>query len=179
MALPFTAAAGVLECFQTALLLRPVAERPGQICMRAGSEVPFSVGLAEDLCCTGLAWVRVVSIEPLVVPIPGTANFPNADNACQQSGSVATLELGVARCQPFGDANAGPDCNAWTVLALRMDNDAADMRKAVCCYQTAVINDNNVMQVRRGIWEPFQTEGGCAGGTMRVEITYDCTDCEA
>lgn len=168
MSIPIEAADAVRVCLEAALAARPTP--PAQTCLRAGLEVPFSAGTNQDECCEGLAWVRVAQIQPV-------AELSGEDIPCPTSGYVVTLELGVARCSPFGDASTGPDCTTWTNLAILMDEDAAAMREAVCCYATAAADDDLVVQVRPGTWTPLDTSGGCAGGSMEATVTFDCSEC--
>lgn len=179
MALPFTLAAQLRDCLDAQWEAED-EDRPASICLRVGAEVPLNFGTASDECCSGLAWVRVVSIEPL--DAVGSAGSASVDNPCQQTGSEIVFELGVARCAPFGDASAGPTCAQWTALAFLVDQDARAMRRAVCCLTT----DPNgtldpdygpVFEVRRGRWEPMEIAGACAGGTLQVRVQIDCTDC--
>lgn len=173
---PFEIATALVVCLGVAY--EDDDERPAEICHRPGREAPLNWGTAQDECCTGLAWVRVATIEPVIDPT--TAN--NVDfNPCASGGSIVTLEMGVARCNPNGTKAAGPTCDQWTALAERMDLDAAAMRRAVCCAVDAVlgpdVGDRTVAHVRRGLWEPLDSSGGCAGGTMTVAVTLDCVDC--
>lgn len=170
MALPIEAADAVRACLEAALATRDTP--PAETCLRAGSEVPLNIGTNSDECCSGLAWVRVQQIEPVV-------SLTTEENPCQTTGFVITLELGVARCSPFGTAAAGPDCLTWTNLAILMDNDAAAMREAVCCYATAVAEEDPglILSVRPGVWLPLDSSGGCAGGTMQATVTFDCSEC--
>lgn len=150
--------------------------RPAEICHRPGDQVPFNVGTGQDECCSGLAWVRIARIEPVVSP--EDAQTPEF-NPCNSGERRVTFELGVARCNPFGTPEAGPDCGAWTALALRMDQDAAVMRRAVCCFRDSDDFDEygNVFRIRPGAWAPFDSSGGCAGGSMEVVVWLQCGEC--
>lgn len=179
MALPFTLAAQLRDCLDTQWGAED-ENRPGSICLRVGAEVPLNFGTAQDECCSGLAWVRVVSIEPL--DMGRSASAVDTDNPCQQTGSEIVFELGVARCAPFGTQAAGPDCAQWTALAFLVDQDAQAMRRTICCLTSdpngvADPDYGPVFQVRRGRWEPMEIAGSCAGGTMEVRVQTDCTDC--
>lgn len=150
-------------------------EIPAEICHRPGDQVPLNVGTAQDECCSGLAWVRVASVEP----VTDFAQAESADfNACNVDQRI-TFELGVARCNPFGDASAGPSCATWTALALRMDQDRVAMGSAVCCLaaSSALLEDQGVYRVRKGLWEPFPSSGLCAGGTLTVTVWMSCDEC--
>lgn len=165
------AAQQLLSCFDTAL--QEEASPPGEICLRVG-QVPYSVGLSEDLCCTGLAWVRVVSITPSI-------RFPQPDltpNDCQRSSWAVEFEMGAVRCMPFGDENAGPTCDQWTATFLQVDEDAAAMRRALCClYDLIADNLTMVEQVVSSSWTPVDSQGGCIGGTMNVTVQIQCSEC--
>lgn len=151
---------------------------PAEICHRPGSEVPLAAGLSQDECCSGLGWVRIAGIAPIVDP--GSAD-DILYNPCDTSGRRITFELGVARCNPFGTPERGPTCDEWTALALRMDMDARAMRRAVCCFQQSDDVDDmdgrKVYRVLGGSWEPLDSSGGCAGGIMTVTAWTNCTDC--
>lgn len=149
---------------------------PKEICHRPGAEAPFAIGTAQDECCSGLAWVRVVSVEP-VVEVLDTQD--PSFNPCASDTTRVTLELGVARCNPFGTREAGPTCAEWTALALRMDQDRAAMNQAVCCAKDAldVADGEEIYRMRRGVYEPFPSSGNCAGGTLLVSVWIDCAEC--
>lgn len=171
---PFEIADALRECLDTAF--DGDTGKPAEICHRPGNEAPLSFGISQDECCSGLGWVRIAGIAPVVDP--DEAQAPDF-NRCSANGRRITLELGVARCNPFGDASRGPTCEAWTELALRMDLDAAAMRAAACCFTAAndVGPEQEVYDVRPGAWEPLESSGLCAGGIMTVVVWTECGDC--
>lgn len=174
---PFEIADAFRACLDTALA---GPDKPAEVCHRPGNEAPLSLGVSQDECCAGLAWVRIAGIAPVVEPDESQA--PDFDK-CAANGRRITLELGVARCNPFGTAAKGPTCGQWTELALLMDNDAAAMRAAVCCFTSgadpvgAVGPGNEISDVRPGAWEPIDSSGGCAGGIMTVVVYTECGSC--
>lgn len=148
------------------------AETPAEICHRPGDEVPLNAGFTTDECCSGLAWVRVASVESVITDLDSeSASF----NPCYDRERRVTVELGVARCNPFGDASGGPSCEAWTALALRMDQDRAVMVRASCC--AAGVLGDDIIRLRVVRWEPFPSGGGCAGGTLTLSVWLDCSEC--
>jgi hypothetical protein len=172
---PFEVADALRACLDGAY--EGDAEKPAEICHRPGAEAPFSAGLSQDECCSGLGWVRISSIDPEVDPL-NSQGGTNDDNPCHQTGRRVTLELGVARCNPYGTAERGPTCDEWTALALRMDQDASAMRRAVCCFSASEVDDYGpVHRVRLDGWEPIDSSGGCAGGIMTVVVWMDCQEC--
>lgn len=171
---PFEIADALRACLAAAF--EGDAGIPAEICHRPGSEAPLSLGVSQDECCSGLGWVRVAGIAP----VPDTSEFEDPDaSPCETFQRRITLELGVARCNPFGDAAKGPTCEAWTELALRMDLDATAMRSAVCCFQEAneVGAGEQLLGVRPGAWEPIESSGLCAGGIMTVVVWTECNPC--
>jgi len=170
---PFEIAGVLVSCLDAAY--EDDAGKPAEICHRPGSEVRLDFGTTEDECCAGLGWVRITEIAQVVDP----DEAQNAGyNPCDTTGRRLTLELGVARCQPFGTAAKGPSCEDWTTLAARIDTDAARMRQAVCCTDDALVTDNStVYRILPGTWTPLDSSGGCTGGTLTVTVWLDCEDC--
>lgn len=163
----------LLACYETELESAP--NPPATICMRVGSEVPYSAGLSEDECCSGLAWVRVVRIYPSI-NFPSPADGPEI---CIQTSYAVELELGAARCHSFGTTAAGPSCDTWTAEFLQVDADAAAMRRAVlCCFAPQMEGLWGSDQFVMGEWVPFGAEGGCIGGTMSVTVQLECSECD-
>lgn len=168
MSMVSDAAQNLLNCFEAELLEAP--NPPANICLRVGAEVPYDAGLSQDECCEGLAWVRIARIYPT------NSRFPDQDNEphdCVTTSWGVDLEMGAARCKPFGDLQRGPSCDEWTALALQIDEDAAAMRRALCCFLPMVFSEN-LLPVE---WVPVATDGGCAGGTMMVTVQVDCLEC--
>lgn len=171
---PFEIATSLVVCLQTAY--EGDTGAPAEICHRPGQEAPLNFGTAQDECCTGLAWVRIASIEPVIDA--AAAEAPDF-NPCSSGDTRIVFELGAARCNPSGTQTAGPTCGQWTELAERIDLDAAAMRRAVCCANDVLpeLSNQSVYRIRRGRWEPLDSSGGCAGGTMEVTVWLDCNDC--
>lgn len=173
---PFDVADGLRACLVT--LFEGDPNPPAEICHRPGNEAPLSAGTAQDECCSGLAWVRISGIEPVLNP----DDVQNPDfNPCDHPERRVTIELGVARCNPFGTQERGPTCAEWTELAMRMDLDAYRMRQAVCCMasQSYVGPYAQVTRILPGAWEPIESSGHCAGGIMQVYAWLSCEECES
>jgi hypothetical protein len=116
--------------------------------------------------CGGQAWVRLSSAFP-------SSSFPNpADLTNNCFAPLAySLEVGVARCAPMGDAG-GP--NGYTpptldqqVEALRLQTaDIAAMRRAIqCCFGEA---DTDYILGQYD--QSFVNGGGCLGGVFTVTV---------
>lgn len=174
MSPPGDIAQALLACLDLAYQDMDEAIRPGQICLRVGT-VPYSIGTQENLCCTGLAWVRIVRIYP-------TTSFPLEDQtalACPASAYAVELEMGAVRCLPDHGAQSGATCEEWTAAFLAVDEDAATMRKALCCMEDNLGVHPVGEQFLPGQWSPVDGQGMCIGGTMLVTYGFDCRECPA
>jgi hypothetical protein len=134
--------------------------------IRVGEGIQANISPTEDECCSGLAWVRPVSIGP-------TNNFPTPESVwsnCPPGELAVELELGMLRCAPFmapgssDDALLIPTSAQHAQLAYRVMADAAAMRRAACCMIELGYS------VFVGSWSPAATETNCAGGTVRVTV---------
>lgn len=162
------AAQQLLSCFDTALQAGPNPPPDDNICLRVG-QVPFDVGLSQDLCCEGFAWVRVLRIDP--------ASTANPRNICPTGWDIE-LEMGTIRCLPFGDESMGPSCSDWTSVFLQVDEDASSMRRALCCVQDLMDEGTTLIEeLTPGTWTPIDGQGGCIGGSMPVTIRINCSEC--
>ena len=156
----------VLACLNTQITGGPFPIPGDKICLRFGERVNPTTGTSEDECCTGLAWVRVFGVDTLV--------DPDDDNGCFGPTVRIQLELGTARCIPFGTVGAGPTCDQWTEATLKMDADYVAMTQAVCCAAEVFEDMDSVNRVRVGEYQPFGPDGNCISGTLQMTIDYDC-----
>lgn len=160
----------MLACYD--LEISKVAEPPLYVQLRPGNVVAHLLSTVEDECCSGLAWVRPSSF------FPSSAVFPTQDSAPQPKGVTAwgiTLELGAVRCAPTPDANSIPTGDEWDAVTQAVMDDAAAMRRAICCFIDA--KPNRAKRVLPGIWQPLSIEGGCVGGILPVTIQGPTCDC--
>ena len=126
----------------------------------------------QDLCCSGLAWVRQTDI------FSSATDFPTPDTlqvwtGCGPQAWGVVFELGVARCAPTGDEYTIPTCQEWTDLQVLVNRDAKAMRAAFCC----MFNQLDPGSLAVGSWAPLPTSGGCAGGTWQVTIQVINSEC--
>lgn len=181
IALP--AALQLLGCFRTQLA--KLAKPPANVGLRIGNQTGPMVGPNVDECCEGLAWVRVAgnvpSWEDFAAP---TTTF----EPCGVKAYAVALELGVARCMPWGqgpDNLDPPSQEQWDDAAIDILNDDAAMRAAIrCCFPPAPtpVPGGPIIPIRAWImggWEPLPIEGGCTGGTrtVQVQVIPACEDC--
>jgi hypothetical protein len=80
--------------------------------------------------------------------------------------------MGVVRCAPTSGAATNPTCAQWTNAAEAVNDDAAAMREALCCFI-----ENHKGVVLPGIWEPLAVEGGCVGGFMQLLVRSTSCQC--
>lgn len=166
---PVARAQQLLECLRTAIQDGPYPIADEYVCLRFGNQVNPSLGTLTDECCTGLTWVRVVTVEG--VQDPSDPQY----NACLSAQRRLTLEMGTARCIPFGTVEQPTTCDQWTEATLKMDADHAAMEQALCCFRDVVQAQSfapDVIEV--GVYEPFGPDGGCISGTLQITLDYSC-----
>lgn len=166
---PVARAQQLLECLRQEIQDGPYPIADEHVCLRFGNQVNPSLGTLTDECCTGLAWVRVVQVDGL--QDPGAPDF----NACLSAERRLTLEMGTARCIPFGTVESPTTCDQWTEAALKMDGDLSAMEAALCCFRDVVASQPfapDVISV--GTYEPFGPDGGCISGTLQITLDYSC-----
>lgn len=159
----------LLDCFVQELA--KVQKPPAEVQLRPGISATAWVSANHNECCSGLGWVRVDSI------FPSSDVFPAQDEVPQPKGTsswAVTLELGVFRCAPAPDENSVPLGAEWDSVVQAMMDDAAAMRRAICCLETELHGRQRVLP---GQWQPLDVQGGCAGGFMTVTVRVPACDC--
>jgi hypothetical protein len=140
--------------------------------LRAGQIVDHLLGIGADECCEGLAWVR----PALFVPSSGV--FPEQDSSALKDGTrgwAITLEMGAIRCSPTPDENSIPSDDTWNAVVEAVMDDAAAMRRAICCFIDASPSRKGYVLPLQ--WEPIAIEGGCVGGTLQIVVRGPACDC--
>lgn len=161
----------LLACYEAELA--KMEDPPGSVGLRPGTVVGFLMSMADDECCSGLAWVRPDAFYP------SSAAFPNQDTVAQKQGTRAwavTLELGYVRCAPTPDASSIPSNDEWREVTQGVMDAAAAMRRAICCF----IDAQPTLRAQRvlpGQWQPVPVDGGCVGGFLPVTILGPACDC--
>lgn len=159
----------LLACFGQEIA--KVENPPKYVGLRPGNVVAHLLSsTGQDECCEGLAWVRPAPFYPT-----GTAPFPAQDEAPIKGGTRAwavTLEMGAVRCAPTSDAEDIPTNEEWDAATQAQMDDAAAMRRAICCF-----SEGRNGKVLPGLWEPLEIEGGCLGGVMQVTVMGPACDC--
>jgi hypothetical protein len=163
----------LLECLDQEI--SKVDNPPAYVGLRPGNVVAHLMSTSEDECCSGLAWVRPATF------VPSSGVFPVQDPAPIKGGGVRawaiTLELGAVRCAPTPDAESIPTTEEWDAVTQAVMDDAAAMRRALCCFIEA--DPRRSGRVLAGAWLPLDVEGGCVGGIMNITIQGPACDCSA
>src|ERR1041384_5337452 len=156
-----TAAEELLICLGTAAA--DISAPPANQSLRAGAAIALDISQTQNECCDGLAWVRVGD-EFLSNVFPGEDG--GLISSCGASSWEVELEAGIARCAATGDINSTPTYDDHYTLAVLLEEDAAAIRRAVCCF---------VAQWNAKMWKTsvsrlskFGPEGGCAGTIVTV-----------
>lgn len=161
----------LLACYDQELL--KVTTPPMHVGLRTGTVVDHLISLNDDECCEGLAWVRPENFYP------SSGTFPAQDDAPLPKSTLAwavVLELGAVRCAPTPDATSIPTDEDWDNNAQVIMDDAAAMRRAICCFVAKQPNRNR--RVLPGMWQPLSVQGGCSGGVLPVTIMGPICDCK-
>jgi hypothetical protein len=142
---------------------------PAEICLRAG-DVAYDIGPNGDLCCSGLAWVklrRYFQSDSLPNPI-------TTDAKCNHTRWALELEMGVLRCYPSGDAEGNPpSCAEHEAAVVQLDEDAQAMRQALCCFRGTPF----AREVVAGEYTTDGPLGGCIAGIQPLFVLLDCSEC--
>lgn len=153
----------VLACLEEAA--DQVEAPPLYRSIRMGDSAQANISPSEDECCSGLAWVRPVSIAP-------TNAFPTPESAytnCPPGELAVVVEIGMIRCAPImapgsDDAFLVPTAAQHAQTAFRVMNDAAALRRAACC----MIGRGYLVMI--GSWSPLPLEANCVGGSMQITV---------
>ena len=150
-----------------------VAHPPARVGLRPGTVVDFLLSTTEDECCEGLAWVRPALFYPSSSVFPLQDEQPPTPYVASWA---ITLEMGAARCSPTPPETSIPSVAEWNEVVQRVMDDAAAMRRAICCF-IAADPINRKRNVLPGQWQPLEVEGGCVGGTLAVTVRGPACDC--
>lgn len=161
----------MLACYEQEI--DKVASPPLYRGLRPGQIVDHMLSTTQDECCQGLAWVRPVLF------FPSSGKFPIQDEEPVPKGTSAwaiTLELGAVRCSPTPPEDTIPTDAQWNEVVQAVMDDAAAMRRAICCFIAAdpINRSRNVLPLQ---WQPLDTSGGCVGGTLQVVVRGPGCDC--
>jgi hypothetical protein len=171
----------LLDCLCVALADEHAeGDAPQFCCLRAGDNVAHDAGTELDLCCAGLAYVRIAGIFPTGAtgaPFPS----PETDTALTGCGPLAwgvSLQAGIMRCSPQGDERFPPTCDEWNEAARISAVDMKALRMAICCFLDSPTLDPGDVAI--GTIVPNGPAGGCmevSVGISVMRIANECNDC--
>jgi hypothetical protein len=160
----------LLQCLDEEI--SKVASPPLYVQLRPGTVVDHLLSTTDDECCRGLAWVRPVTF------VPSSGTFPAPDDAPMKGGPrswAVTLELGAIRCVPTPPPALLVTGEQWDAVVQAVMDDAAAMRRAICCFAAASPGRWSRMTI--GAWQPISVQGGCTGGILPVTLQGPACDC--
>jgi hypothetical protein len=160
----------LLECYEQELA--KVEFPPAYVHLRPGTQVDHLLSLGQDECCQGLAWVRPADFYPSSTAFPQPDEAPNRQGVL---GWAVTLELGAIRCAPTPEPSRIPTGDEWLAATTQVMDDAAAMRRAICCFIDR--KRGRAGLVMPGRWVPAPIEGGCVGGVLPVTVRGPACDC--
>lgn len=149
----------------TGVLVARTLNPPAHFALRTGQEVGFDLSQNEDLCCEGLAYVKINRVYP-------STEFPKEDedwSPCGPLAWAAELEMGIIRCAPVGDVDSMPTDSEWETATDLVANDSAAMRLAVEEFASRVAPLTDWMA---GSWSPIGPVGACVGGVQTVTVGW-------
>lgn len=147
------------------VLINRTDNPPMHFALRTGETVAHDLSQNEDLCCEGLAYVKINRVY-------ASTNFPEEDEdwfPCGPLGWAADLEMGILRCAPVGDVNSIPTDSEWADATELVANDSAAMRLALQNFADRI---DPLTDWRVQGWLPFGPAGACTGGTQVVTVGW-------
>jgi len=160
----------LLGCLGAEISTGPYPIDDAYVCLRFGGDVAPMLGTETDECCTGLVWVRVAGASRI-----GPEGDDPQFNVCLHPGRRLTLEMGTARCIPYGTVQRPTSCEEWTEAALKMDADHQAMEAALCCFRAAV---SAMPYAPHAIvateYQPSGPDGNCILATLQLTLDYSC-----
>lgn len=162
----------LLSCLDTEVA--KVDNPPVYVSLRPGTVVDHLASTSHDECCEGLAWVRPGDFYPSSETFPVQDATPLKSELPARAWAV-TLEMGSIRCAPTPDATTIPTSAQWHEVTQTVMDDAAAMRRAICCMIDA--DNRRRGRILPGRWQPIAVQGGCVGGILLVTLLGPSCDC--
>lgn len=149
---------------------------PALFQIRPGASFIAYADQTADECCNGIGWIR-----------PGrmweSDNFPTARTEASHIDAAyyaAEIEIGILRCLPtesdqpmLTGQGAKPTTAQWLAATQKAMDDAATLRRVVCCLRELYSVDSVVA----GNINPLENEANCAGTSIVVTMRVPACDC--
>jgi hypothetical protein len=153
-----------------------LAKPPAQYQIRPGASFVAYADQTRDECCNGIGWVRpgqMWETDDFPSQRTGSSNIEPADYA-------VVIEIGLLRCLPTQSDQPGqlgqganPTTAQWLQATQEAMDDAAALRRVVCCLRTLY----RVDAVVAGQINPLQNEANCSGTAITVTMRVPACDC--
>lgn len=157
-----------------------LANPPLSIQVRPGAGFSALFDSTRDECCPGIAWVRPGVQQPTTNqwPVPLTSVQGPSASRGRAALYAITLEIGIYRCIPV-IANDGtgqddfPTADQWQTALQEQLDDAAALRRVVCCLQDFYGTD----AVLAGAVQPLENSANCGGILVQLQVRAPACDC--
>lgn len=165
-----------LDCLCTQVNLIP--NPPAICCFRVGTEVIHDVGVTQDDCCAGIAYVAMGDLYPSSESFPEQDIVRQANSTCAPATWGLYLKVGLIRCIPVGDQNPLP-CADWNQAALQNLYDTIALTRTACCIREYVIR-RNTRFAGMSVVIDRQVQGNPLGGCVErfFTIAVQIPNCE-
>jgi hypothetical protein len=163
-------------CAQTSANPNP----PALCCFRVGTEIAHDIGINEDICCQGMAYVSIGNVWPSTNGFPGEDTDRQANVQCWPPAWAVELRTGIIRCVPTGGEDP-PTCPEWAEAHIQVAHDSQALRQAACCFRTYVQSGPDYlgtgMSIVIGRQEQSNPFGGCVERSMTITVQMPNIDC--
>jgi hypothetical protein len=163
----------LLACLQQQYPAQGTA--PGDFCLRAGEDGSIVEDIdpwtGEDLCCSGLGFVR------LGRSYPSSSNFPEPDSvlkrgSCYPVSWASELQVGILRCYHPGGLDRTATCPEHTQAATNYATDMYTLKCAMACWVQGLPKGRLYQVVDVG---PSGPRGNCIQTIMNIIVqTPNC-----
>jgi hypothetical protein len=160
---------------------------PAETCFRVSTQIPFDMDKYQDMCCNGLGYVALGGTWPSANSFPEQDIARQASARCAPPAWAEEYRMGLVRCLPVVTAGQGqqeggmPTCAEWTQAAIQNMWDSVVLRKATCCFRTAVLTDATNFFEGMSVVIDRQVQGpplgGCVERYTSVQVQHINCDC--
>ena len=163
---PDPSAAPLLMALRDCLCEQATRTIYGPVCrcyVAWGPNIPIQDGCScacgTDQENNGDAWVKLDSLDPDLIGGTGAA----VQGWCPQAWA-ATVTMGLYRCIPVAEGDDVLPAEEVTDTSLALLSDMAALWRVLGCCDA--LSDGARVQT----WAPIDPSGGCAGGTLTIQV---------